>query len=419
MYINMHNHHNMMKVIRDPIHGYIELDEVALTLVDTPVMQRLRRIKQLGLTSLVYPGANHTRFEHSLGTYHLANLLADCMSKESESGKGVDGGTDEGAGQTELRVAALLHDIGHGPLSHVTENIIREHTGRSHEDVYQILKSNLGEIFERYSISIPRVAKHIKGETGFGAALNSDIDIDRMDYLVRDAHYTGVPLSVDLVRLIHEMRFLDGKLVIGSGGIRAAESLLLSRFLMHPTVYYHHVTRIAESMCVRAVECMIEDGFDARMLHKMDDQELFMQLESYPGYPTEIADSLRDRRLFKRALYEGFDAVGESVLGHRKNVRRIEDEIASAAGVDPEYVLVDIPKPPEIVETKANVVIDQRLKPLHEVSHIVSALGHAQRDNWRMGVYTPSEYRDVVATAAREFFGVRKHKQFRLDELIT
>ncbi|PXF61825.1 MAG: phosphohydrolase [Candidatus Methanogaster sp.] len=408
-----------MKVIRDTIHGYIELDETALSLVDTPVMQRLRRIKQLGLTSFVYPGANHTRFEHSLGTYHLANLLADCMGKESESGKGVEWGADGEGGQTELRVAALLHDIGHGPLSHVTENIIRKHTGRSHEDVYQIIKSNFGEIFERYSISISRVARHIKGETGFSAALNSEIDIDRMDYLVRDAHYTGVPLSVDLVRLIHEMRFLDGKLVIGSGGIRAAESLLLSRFLMYPTVYYHHVTRIAESMCVRAVECMIEDGFDARMLYMMDDQGLFTQLGSHQGYPSEIADSLRDRRLFKRALYEGFDAVGESVLSHRRNVRRVEDEIASAAGIDPEYVLVDIPKPPEIVETKANIVIDQRLKPLHEVSHLVSALGHAQRDNWRMGVYTPSEYRDVVAAAAKEFFGVQKHKQFRLDELIT
>ncbi|HDN65563.1 MAG TPA: HD domain-containing protein, partial [Methanosarcinales archaeon] len=147
-----------MKVIRDPIHGYIELDEAALSLVDTPVMQRLRRIKQLGLTSFVYPGANHTRFEHSLGTYHLANLLADCMGKETESGKGAEGGADAGAGQTELRVAALLHDIGHGPLSHVTENIIKEYTGRSHEDVYQIIESNLGEIFDRYSISISRVA---------------------------------------------------------------------------------------------------------------------------------------------------------------------------------------------------------------------------------------------------------------------
>jgi len=415
MHINMHNHHNMMKVIRDPIHGYIELDDLALSLTDTPIMQRLRRIKQLGLTSLAYPGANHTRFEHSLGTYHLANSLVSCMDR----GDGEAGGSGVPDEQIELRAAALLHDIGHGPLSHVTEKIIKTHTGRSHEDVYPLLKREFSEIFEEQSISISMVAKHIKGETGIGAALNSEIDIDRMDYLVRDAHYTGVPLSVDLVRLIHEMKFLDGKLVIKSGGIKAAESLLLSRFLMHPTVYYHHVTRIAESMCVRAIERMIEDGFDARTLHTMDDQDLFSQMGTYQGYPTEIVDRLRDRRLFKRALYEGFDVVGEGVLKHRRNVRRIEDEIASAAGIDPEYVLVDIPKPPEIVETKANIVIDQRLKPLHEVSHLVSALGHAQRDSWRMGVYTPAEYRDVVAAAAREFFGVKKHKQFRLDELIT
>jgi len=371
-------------------------------------MQRLRRIKQLGLTNFVYPGANHTRFEHSLGTYHLANSLMGGMGDEA--------GTDDE--QTELRVSALLHDIGHGPLSHVTEKIIKLHTGKSHEDVLPILRSDFAEIFEKYSINISRVAKHIKGETGYGAALNSEIDVDRMDYLVRDAHYTGVPLSVDLVRLIHEMQFLDGKLVIRSGGIRAAESLLLSRFLMHPTVYYHHVTRIAESMCVRAIERMIEDGFDARTLSLMDDQELFFEMRTHQGYPSEIRDRLRNRRLFKRALYAGFDSVGENVLRHRTNTRRIESELASELGIDPDYIVIDIPEPPEIVEIKANIMIDHQLKPLGEISHIVSALGHAQRDNWRMGVYTPAEYRDVVGRAAREFFGVKKHRQFRLDELV-
>ncbi len=397
-----------MTVIRDPIHGYIELCEVALSLIETSRMQRLRRIKQLGLTNFVYPGANHTRFEHSLGTYHLANSLMGGMGDEA--------GTDDE--QTELRVSALLHDIGHGPLSHVTEKIIKLHTGKSHEDVLPILRSDFAEIFEKYSINISRVAKHIKGETGYGAALNSEIDVDRMDYLVRDAHYTGVPLSVDLVRLIHEMQFLDGKLVIRSGGIRAAESLLLSRFLMHPTVYYHHVTRIAESMCVRAIERMIEDGFDARTLSLMDDQDLFFEMRSYPGYPSEIRDRLRNRRLFKRALYAGFDSVGENVLRHRTNTRRIESELASDLGIDPDYIVIDIPEPPEIVEIKANILIDHQLKPLGEISHIVSALGHAQRDNWRMGVYTPVEYRDAVGRAAREFFGVKKHRQFRLDELV-
>lgn len=396
-----------MKVIRDPIHGYIELDDVVLSLVDTPAMQRLRRIRQLGLTSFVYPGANHTRFEHSLGTYHLANSLADRI--------------DDMTGRLELRVAALLHDIGHGPLSHVTEKTIKRHTGRSHEDVSWVLKEDqdLGKIFEENSLDISRVARHIKGETNLGAALNNEIDVDRMDYLVRDAHYTGVPLSVDLVRLIHEMRFLDGKLVINSGGIRAAESLLLSRFMMHPTVYYHHVTRIAEAMCVRAVECMIEDGFDAKKLSVMDDSDLFVQMHSYPGYPTEIAERLRDRRLFKRATYVGFDAVSKGVLKHRNKIRRIEAELASDLGIDPEYILIDIPKPPDIVETGANIMVDQQLRRLHEISHLVAAIGHAQQDNWRLGVYTPAEHRDAVRRAANGFFGVKKHKQFRLDELIT
>lgn len=409
IYINMHNHQLSMKVIRDPIHGYIELDDVALSLVDVPAMQRLRRIKQLGLTGLVYPGANHTRFEHSLGTYHLANLLADQLDSKDE--------------QLELRVAALLHDIGHGPLSHVTENVIKRYIRKSHEDVSSILRESFSEIFEDHSLAISRVARHIKGETGIGAALNSEIDVDRMDYLVRDAHYTGVPLSVDLVRLIHEMRFMNGKLVINSGGVRAAESLLLSRFLMHPAVYYHHVTRIAESMCVRAIECMVEDmvddGFDARMLPVMDDQDLFAQMRSYSGYPSEIAQRLRDRRLFKRAIYVGFDAVSENVLRYRDNTRRIEAELASDLGIDPEYILIDIPKPPEIVETGATIMIDGQLKRLQEVSHLVAALGHAQRDNWRLGVYTPDEHRDAAEKVARGFFGVKKHKQSRLDEAIT
>lgn len=407
MYINLHNHQSAMNVIRDPIHGYIELDDVMLSLVDTPAMQRLRRIKQLGLTSFVYPGANHTRFEHSLGTYHLANSLSDRV--------------DDGAGRLELRVAALLHDIGHGPLSHVTENLIKRHTGRSHEAVYQVIKEDpdLGRIFEENSLDISRVASHIKGETNLGAALNSEIDVDRMDYLVRDAHYTGVPLSVDLIRLIHEMWFLDGKLVINSGGVRAAESLLLSRFMMHPTVYYHHVTRIAEAMCVHAVERMIEDGFDAKKLSTMDDQDLFVQMHLHPGYPSEIAERLRDRRLFKRATYIGFDEVGKSTLKHRNNTRLIEAELTSDLGIDPGYILIDIPKPPDIVETGASIMVDHELRRLHEVSHLVAAIGHAQQDNWRMGVYTTDEHRDAVRRAANEFFGVKKHKQFRLDELIT
>ena len=116
----------MRKVIRDPLHGYIELDELARAIIDTVEMQRLRRIRQLGFSYLVYPGANHTRFEHSLGTYHLLNVLLDRLDVAKEVEK-------------ELLVASLIHDVGHGPYSHVTEPLIQKFTGRSHEDLEYVL----------------------------------------------------------------------------------------------------------------------------------------------------------------------------------------------------------------------------------------------------------------------------------------
>ena len=116
----------MRTVIRDPIHGYIELDELATAIIDTSAMQRLRRIKQLGFAYLVYPGANHTRFEHSLGTYHLMNVLLDTLEVSK-------------AEEKELLVASLIHDIGHGPYSHVTEPLLKEITGKSHDDIDDII----------------------------------------------------------------------------------------------------------------------------------------------------------------------------------------------------------------------------------------------------------------------------------------
>jgi HD superfamily phosphohydrolase len=116
----------MRKVIRDPIHGYIELNEVAIEIIDTVEMQRLRMIRQLGFSYLVYPGANHTRFEHSRGTYHLMNVLLDKLGVAKEEEK-------------ELIVASLIHDVGHGPYSHVTEPLIKKFSGRSHEDIEDIL----------------------------------------------------------------------------------------------------------------------------------------------------------------------------------------------------------------------------------------------------------------------------------------
>lgn len=394
-----------MKVIRDPIHDYIELDELALALIDTPQVQRLRRVKQLGFSNLVYPGANHTRFEHSLGVYHLAGHLIKQVDEHQRN---------------ELLAAALLHDIGHGPFSHATEELIQRYTRKSHDDVEELLrKGEISEVLRDYSLSPSAVAKHIKGETYPGQIINSEIDVDRMDYLVRDAHYTGVAFGlIDHVRLIHELGFNENKLVLNPGGLQAAESLLVSRFLMHPTVYFHHVSRIAESMCMHAAVYMIENGLSPKSLMRMDDVEFMNEIKGAGGYAAEIAKRLDERRLFKRALYTGFDSLNMDVIKLRDNIKRIENEIAQSAGVGQGYVLVDIPEKPEIVEMKARVLVNGKMIPLDKASSLVAALGKAQLDNWRLGVFTPAEYREKVGKVAREFFEVKKDaKQFKLSEI--
>ena len=398
-----------MKVIRDPVHGYIELDKLASSLIDAPSMQRLRRINQLGLSNLVYPGANHTRFEHSIGVMHLATVLTSQIDSVTTNEK------------NELRAAALLHDIGHGPLSHVTEGIISDYTRRKHDDVKDIInRGEISEILQEHGLNPSNIAKHIKGETAIGQILSSEIDVDRMDYLVRDAHYTGVAFGlVDYVRLIHEMQFYENKLVVTSGGLKAAESLLVSRFLMHPSVYYHHVSRIAETMCIRAIESLIKNkALDPFELSGMNDARLFETMRKDEEYAGELAQRLDERRLYKRALYVGFESVGENVLRHRSSVERVEIEIAETVGIDPENVLIDIPKSPDIAEMKALIKTDGKMLRLDEASHIVATLERAHKDNWKMGVYTPKEHRDTVGKAARDFFEVKKTtKQFRLTEL--
>ncbi len=394
-----------MKVIRDPIHDYIELDELALALVETPPVQRLRRIRQLGFSNLVYPGANHTRFEHSLGTYHLAKHLVKYVDERQ---------------QDELLAASLLHDIGHGPFSHATEELIVRYTRKSHDNVEGLLRKGvISDVLKDFSLSPSNIAGHIKGETYPGQIINSEIDVDRMDYLVRDAHYTGVAFGlIDHVRLIHELRFNEDKLVLNIGGLQAAESLLVSRFLMHPTVYFHHVSRIAESMCKHAAEHMIENGISPKALQRMDDVEFMNDMKNAGGYASEIAKRLDERKLFKRALYTGFDSLGIDVIKLRNNARRVENEIAESAGIEPEYVLADIPEKPEIAEMKAQVMINSRLIPLDKASSLVAALERAQLDNWRLGVFTLPEYREKVGKAAREFFEVKKDtKQFKLTEI--
>jgi len=395
-----------MVEIRDPVHGYVKIDGLCLSLLDTPQFQRLRWIRQLGLASLVYPGASHSRFEHSLGSYHLAVILSDRL-----------GLSDDDA--MRIRAAALLHDIGHGPLSHVTEPMLSKYLRRRHESILDLLRSeDIRTRLEHYGITPEEIQKLIKGRTELGKIVSGEIDVDRMDYLIRDAHYTGVAYGVfDHLRLIERMHLSSGRLMIDSGGVHAAESLLLSRLLMQPTVYQHHVCRISECMVAGALRYMIDDlGFDPSSILRMDDFELFGAMGSAGGYASEIAERIKTRRLFKRALYVGAESL--EFIPKPGSERMLAEEISSDSGVDQRYVLVDSPPAPEVPEGSFPVMINTEVMQLREVSPVARILEDAHRATWRLGVYTLPEHRERVARAAERCLGVRKPpRQHTLDSL--
>ena len=236
-----------MFTIKDAIHDHIDVSGVAVDLLDTPIVQRLRRIKQLGTASLVYPSANHSRFEHSLGVYYLADEVAEHLD------------LDENHAEC-LRAAAILHDTGHGPFSHVTEPVFERHLSKNHDDIYNLLsKSRARDVLESHGIDFEYISELVAGNEKYGQLIAGDLDVDRMDYLARDAHHTGVPYgAIDHEQLKRSLTFIDSQLVIKEGNIQVAESVLTARALMDPTVYHHHTTRIAELMLLRATERLIE-----------------------------------------------------------------------------------------------------------------------------------------------------------------
>jgi HD superfamily phosphohydrolase len=391
-----------MKIIKDPVHGYVEVPDFALHLLDSPVLQRLRYIKQLGFSYLVYPGANHSRFEHSLGTMYLA----DIMSRQ----------LDLSPGEHRLVLAsALLHDIGHGPFSHAIEPLLQEFAGRSHHHVRDLLEEpETATILERHEISASEVVEIIEGRHPLAGIIHGELDVDRMDYLLRDAHYTGAPYgTVDAHRLIRNTLIAEGTIVLHESGINAAESLLIARTLMRPAVYFHHVSRIAEMMFSLAV---LEHGGDdpgdtIEKMCRMDDAACMQALLNSPSDAVRrISKMLYQRQMFKRALYVGKDQVNISRLGRFGDIgkkRHVAGLIAEEAGCNAEDVLVDIPPYPRSMSIHVQVKNRHRLLGLNEISPLVNTLNETRWAQWRLGVYTLPEYRKQVSAAATEILHIK------------
>jgi HD superfamily phosphohydrolase len=385
-----------MITIKDSVHDHIEVEGVAAALLDTPEMQRLRHIKQLGTVQLVYPSANHTRFEHSLGVYHLANRALSHL--------GIEGQLAE-----RLRAAALLHDVGHGPYSHNIEALTFRHTGKYHDDVEELLASGeVGEVLREHGLDPAAVAGLVAGEGKYGQLVSGELDVDRMDYLVRDAHHTGVPYgTIDTGRLTRELTFVDGELVLEEGNVQTAESLLLARALMNPTVYKHHVARISKAMLRRASERLLDEpDITANTVRRMDDHDLLASLRMTPS-TAELARRLDQRDLYKRGVWAELDDVPDHVLdAPHDEIREIERSVADRAGVEPGEVIIDIPAEPSMKESSSRVMVNGDVRQLDHQSPLVGALRTAQRQQWRLGVYAPAGAARRVGDTAADALGL-------------
>lgn len=338
-----------MLYIRDTLWGSVTVDPVAAKLLDTPPMQRLRYVRQLGLAHLVYPGATHSRFEHAVGAYHLARRA---LANLREAGALTSLPADEPA---VVACAALLHDVGHYPFSHALEEI-----GAPHHEVlseWLVTRGPVADVLRtEISADAPeRIFALICGKSAspLQGLISGSYDLDKIDYLRRDSLLCGVPYGmIDEGRLIQAMRLLrdpqTGKLAVGiaAKGLAAVESLLFAKYQMYRNVYWHHAVRSATAMYKRIVERALErKAVRLEQLGAFTDEALLHAVGE--GGADPMVAALRERRLFKRAFEASAaelpgDAV-EWISDDLPRVRAAEAALATELGLAPTDVLLDYP----------------------------------------------------------------------------
>lgn len=342
-----------MEIIRDPLWDNIRVDPVALALVDTPVFQRLRYVRQLGLAYLVYPGATHTRFEHALGAYHLSGVALDMLAAEGA----LD--TVPANEPAVVRAAALLHDVGHYPFSHALEEIGLPH----HEEVARALLCDgpiAAVLRTQLGADVPeRVHALVRGTSASGLCglISGSLDLDKIEYLKRDARMCGVPYGeVDVDRLLNAFVVLvdpeTGRPAVGlrEKGLSALESLLFAKYQMYRNVYWHHAVRSATAMYKRLVaDALVAGVIDPQVIAALTDEGALHALDG-DGVPARVAalrDDLRARRLYKRAIEcpaaEFPDGMGDWVAADHALTTAVEDALARELRVPPGTLLLDYP----------------------------------------------------------------------------
>ncbi len=336
------------EILRDPVWNNIRVDELTLALLDTDVVQRLRYVRQLGWTYLVYPGATHTRFEHALGTHHLSRRTLALLAE-------AEAGSIHERDQAIVRSAALLHDVGHYPFSHALEEIGALH----HEDVARPLITE-GRVADLLTASLgsdaPRMVFDLiagRSDNPLQGLISGSLDLDKIEYLKRDAFMCGVPYGeIDVDRLTNSLVLVEdphtgrGAIGVREKALSALESLLFAKYQMYRNVYWHHAVRSATAMYKRLVEDAVHAGvLDVHSLSRFTDEGLMHRLES--AWPTALLVALKERKLYKRAAEwpaaELEDTTVEWIATDRRRVADAENALAREFGLTAGELLLDYP----------------------------------------------------------------------------
>ncbi|MGD0028992.1 MAG: HD domain-containing protein [Candidatus Bathyarchaeia archaeon] len=408
--------------IKDPVHGYVYITEREKEIIDSYPVQRLHRLRQLAGSEYVYPGANHTRFEHSVGVMYLAGKVTENPN--------VSRLVSKNEAET-VKIAGLLHDVGHGPFSHVFEQLLDRELGKTHEDMTQwiIENSELKDTLRRNGYDAEEVGKlatgklHKPKKAFLDQIISSAVDVDKQDFIVRDTLHTGAQYGfIDIFRLIHALDVLDEDLAIDLGALSALESLIIARIESFKSIYFHRVGRAAQIMLAMAME----KANGELGLTRFRTPEEYMAMDDYTVWTmlknceksAQIIRNLERRRMLKcayeRTFYER-DTMISNIFSRETHRRQLQEDIAKKAGIETENVIIDVPTVPSVpyyhtallepmevpvfYRTQSGDKVPQRLSEISKIFETLRGFINILR------VYSDEKNREKVSQAASKILG--------------
>ena len=408
--------------IKDPVHGYVYITAQEKEIIDSYPVQRLRRLRQLAGSEYVYPGANHTRFEHSIGVMYLAGRAVKNPNISQRINE------DEAE---KVRIAALLHDVGHGPFSHVFEHLLDKELNKTHEDMtlWIIENSELEDILSKQGYDAEEIGKlavgrlHKPMKTFLDQIISSSVDVDKLDFVVRDTYHTGAEYGyIDAFRLIQALDVLDEDLAVDLGALSALESFIIARIESFKSIYFHRVGRAAQIMLAVAMEKANKE----LKLTSFQTPEEYLAMDDYTVWTmlkgcrksSEIIENLERRKMLKcayeRTFYEK-DTMVSNIFSREAYRKQLQADIASEAGVEEEAIIIDVPtvasvpyhhsvlmEPMEIpvfYKTREGNRIPRRLSEVSKIFDVLKGFINILR------VYTEEKNREDVSNAASKILG--------------